>query len=210
MREEIKRRNSQKDELINQIIEMEWDMFDHVHNAGGRAPCQDDEWTFYIMRYSQHNAFSADTLKSYQQDLLQAAGEGRNLLTEKYAYMMEFTQPDYFDRSLKDHLPKISPEKAELVDRIANLLIRGEQEFSKKYPAFSGQGRPLFGNGQQDVSFHIYAIGELKTYSVRTLLLYLQDLHREENPSFSIHRTTAEFYGYSGLEDAEEKLKNRL
>ena len=37
MREEIKRKNSQKDELINQIIEMEWEMFDHVHNAGGRA-----------------------------------------------------------------------------------------------------------------------------------------------------------------------------
>ena len=26
MREEIKRKNSQKDELINQIIEMEWEL----------------------------------------------------------------------------------------------------------------------------------------------------------------------------------------
>ena len=181
MREEIKRKNSQKDELINQIIEMEWEMFDHVHNAGGRAPCQDDEWTFYTMRYSQHNAFSADTLKSYEQDLLQAIREGRNLLTEKYAYMMEFTDPDYFDQNLRDHLPRI----------------------------FSGTGRPLFGTGEQDVSFHIYAIGELKTYSVRTLLLYLQDIHKERNPSFVIHRTTAEFYGYKNLDDAEQKLRTR-
>ena len=209
MREEIKRKNSQKDELINQIIEMEWEMFDHVHNEGGRAPCQDDEWTFYTMRYSQHNAFSADTLKSYEQDLLQAIQEGRNLLTEKYAYMMEFTEPDYFDRNLKAYLPKISPEKADLVDRIANLLIRDEQEFAEQYPAFSRTGRPLLGTGKQDVSFHIYTIGELKTYSVRTLLLYLQDIHREENPSFTIHRTTAEFYGYKNLDDAEEKLRAR-
>ena len=209
MREEIKRKNSQKDELINQIIEMEWEMFDHVHNAGGRAPCQDDEWTFYTMRYSQHNAFSADTLKSYEQDLLQAIREGRNLLTEKYAYMMEFTDPDYFDQNLRDHLPRISPEKAELVDQIVNLLIRGEKEFAEQYPIFSGTGRPLFGTGEQDVSFHIYAIGELKTYSVRTLLLYLQDIHKERNPSFVIHRTTAEFYGYKNLDDAEQKLRTR-
>lgn len=209
MREEIKRKNSHKDELINRIIEMEWEMFDKVHNAGGRAPCQDDEWTFYAMRYSQHNAFSTDTLKSYEQDLLQAAWEGRNLLTEKYAYMMEFTEPDYFDQKLREHLPQISPEKAELIDRIANLMIRGEQEFEKAYPLFSSHGRPLFGTGNGDVSFHIYAIGELKTYSIRTLLLYLQDIHTGTNPSFSIHRTTAEFYGYRDLDDAEKKIRDR-
>ena len=62
---------------------------------------------------------------------------------------------------------------------------------------------------RQDVSFHIYAIGELKTYSVRTLLLYLQDIHKERNPSFVIHRTTAEFYGYKNLDDAEQKLRTR-
>lgn len=209
MREEIKRKNSHKDELINRIVEMEWEMFDKVHNEGGRAPCQDDEWTFYAMRYSQHSAFSTDTLKSYEQDLLQAASEGRNLLTEKYAYMMEFTDPDYFDQNLREHLPRISPEKAELIDRIANLMIRGEQEFEKAYPLFSSQGRPIFGNGNGDVSFHIYAMGELKTYSVRTLLLYLQDMHGETNPSFSIHRTTAEFYGYRDLDDAEQKIKEQ-
>ena len=89
MREEIKRKNNPKDELINRIIEAEWSMFDEVNNEGGRAACQDDEWTFYAMRYSQHNAFSVEMLESYEQDIMDAVQEGRNLLTEKYAYMME-------------------------------------------------------------------------------------------------------------------------
>ena len=213
MREDIKRKHTQKDQLINQIIEAEWKMFDQVNNAGGRASCQDDEWTFYVMRYSLYHAFGIDTLNSYWQDLLQAQQEGRNLLTEKYAYMMEFTEPDYFDQSLKAHLPPVSPQKAELVDRIANILIRCEQEFAKAYPAFSQKGRPLLGTDGGDVSFHIYTIGELKTYSTRTLLLYLQDIHQAnegtENISFHVHRTTAEFYGYKDLEQAETKLAGK-
>ncbi len=50
--DKFKRRDGHKDELINRIIDMEWSMFDQVVNMGGRAPCQDDEWTFYVMRAS--------------------------------------------------------------------------------------------------------------------------------------------------------------
>lgn len=213
MREEIKRNSGSKDPLINQIIEREWKMFDQVENEGGRAGCQDDEWTFYAMRYSQHNAFSRKTLESYLQDLQQAEQEGRNLLTEKYAYMMEFTQPDYFDRNLKPYLPQITAEKEALVDQIANLSIRFQQEFEKAYPAFAAAGRPLTGTEGADVSFHIYTIGELKTYSVRTLRSYLEDMRKsgdgQENTAFRIHRVTAGFYGYRTLEDAEARLAVR-
>lgn len=213
MREEIKKKNTPKDELINDIIEREWAMFDQVQNQGGRAGCQDDEWTFYAMRYSQHQAFSEKTLESYRQDLQQAEQEGRNLLTEKYAYMMEFTQPDYFDKNLKPHLPSVSPQKEELVDRIANLSIRFQQEFEKAYPAFAAAGRPLTGTQGGDVSLHIYTIGELKTYSVKTLELYLADMRSSEsqgeNTAFRIHRSTAEFYGYPDLAAAEQRLKKR-
>ena len=49
MRDDMKRRATPKDDLINEIVEVEWEMFDKVNNAGGRAACQDDEWTFYAM-----------------------------------------------------------------------------------------------------------------------------------------------------------------
>lgn len=213
MREEFKRKNNQKDELINLIIECEWAMFDKVHNAGGRAGCQDDSWTFYVMRYSMLNAFSRQTLLSYAQDLKLALEEGRNLLTEKYAYMMEYTDKEYFDSSLKMHIPQVSAEKAELVNGIADVLLQYERAFEQAYPIFSSRGRRLTGAEAGDVSFHLYTVGELKTYSEATLKLYLQDLHemakRGENVSFLIHNTTAEFYGYAGLDDAEAKLRNQ-
>lgn len=148
MREEIKIRRRPEDEVINEIIELEWAMFDKVNNEGGRAGCQDDEWTFYAMRYSQFAAFGIDVLDSYRQDIYTAMQEGRNLLTEKYAYMMEFTDPAYFDRNLKNRLPAVSPAKEELVSRTANILIGCECEFEKAYPALASKGRPLFGTGQ--------------------------------------------------------------
>lgn len=213
MREEIKKKDTPKDALINDIIEREWTMFDQVENQGGRAGCQDDEWTFYAMRYSQHQAFSRETLESYRQDLQQAEQEGRNLLTEKYAYMMEFTQPDYFDKKLKPYLPPVSHQKGELVDRIANLSIRFQQDFEKVYPAFAAAGRPITGTQGGDVSLHIYTIGELKTYSEKTLELYLADMRgseiQGENTAFQIHRSTAQFYGYPDLAAAEQRLKSR-
>lgn len=212
MREEIKRKNNSKDELINRIIEDEWSMFDQVNNEGGRAACQDDEWTFYAMRYSQHNAFSEKTLESYEHDIQEAMQQGRNLLTEKYAYMMEYTDPSYFEKELKCYLPEISHTKEELVDRIVELSLKFQQEFELKYPEFAKAGRPLKGTGGSNVSIHVYALGELKTYSLHTLELYLQDMYDSEkngeNTAFRIHRTTAEFYGYKSLDEAERSLKN--
>ena len=37
---------------IEEIIKIEWQMLQTVDNIGGRASCQDDDETFYIMRRS--------------------------------------------------------------------------------------------------------------------------------------------------------------
>ena len=209
MREDIMRNATPEDGLINEIIKMEWDMFDKVNNAGGRAACQDDERTFYAMRYSQFSAFPTEMLDSYMQDLRDAAAEGRNLLMEKYAYMMEITEPEYFDRELKSRLPYVSRAKDDLIDRIANILIGCEEAFCARYPALGKRSRPVTGNDAADVSFHVYTIGELKTYSERTLRIYygylgtLDMSSESENPSFAIHGMTVGFYGYGSLADAE-------
>lgn len=43
----------EKMKLIQRLIEREWTLFDKVRNIGGRASCQDDRKTFFIMRGSQ-------------------------------------------------------------------------------------------------------------------------------------------------------------
>lgn len=200
---------TEKDPLIAAIIEAEWQMFDKVQNEGGRAACQNDARTFAIMRYSQFAPLPQDVLESYRDDLEQAAQVGRNLLAEKYAYMMEYTDPATFDRTLRDHLPAVSAYKQELCARIANRLIRDEQQFAARYPALHAQGRPTEGAQADDVSVHVYALGELKTYSERTLERYDAWLraHPEENISINVHRVMVQLYGYDSLEAAEARQK---
>ena len=40
------------EELVQKIIEVEWNQFQMVKNEGGRAACQDDWNTFQLMRES--------------------------------------------------------------------------------------------------------------------------------------------------------------
>ena len=210
MREDIRRTETPKDNLINEIIDMEWNMFDKVQNVGGRAGCQDDSWTFYVMRYSQFVIYSIEVLSMYRQDLQEAIVRGRNTITEKYAYMMEFTDRDNYNANLKPYMPVASAEKLDIIENMLKLLVENEAEFANNYPGISGNCRPIAGTNKANVSFMIYTIGELKTYSERTLnAMYrsLQDMvAKGVNPSYIIHRTTVEFYGYEDLDDAENKI----
>lgn len=210
MRDDIRRTATPKDNLINEIIDIEWAMFDKVNNIGGRAGCQDDSWTFYVMRYSQFAAYNVEMLNLYRADLREAQMMGRNLITEKYAYMMEFTDKANYDANLKQYMPVASVEKLDMVAKIGEMLIRWESEFAADYPGISGNSRPIAGNSPVNVSFMIYTLGELRTYSERTLNAMLQGLEalkaKGVNPSHIIHRNTVEFYGYKDLDDAEQKI----
>ena len=78
------------EELINEIIALEWAFFDKVQNEGGRAPCQDDFRPFRARRASQYEAWDEATLSSWRGDLTAARAAGRNPLAEKYP--LQFTQ----------------------------------------------------------------------------------------------------------------------
>ena len=196
--------------LINEIVAIEWNMFDKVKNEGGRASCQNNAETFYIMRYSQFSSFDEETLKSYRDDLNSAIREGRNMLTEKYAYMMEYTDPEYYNKNLRAMLPPCDEEKESLVKKIGEIVLSFEEEFAAKYPKIASTGREHKGNEQRFVSFHVYLLGELKTYSMKTLKAYATSLINAkmagENPSCEIHKMTVMMYGYESLDDAERKL----
>lgn len=65
-------------------------------DVGGPASCQMRPDTFKIMRKSQAATWSDELLASYLEDLKTATREGRNIMTEKYARMMESTFPEEY------------------------------------------------------------------------------------------------------------------
>lgn len=201
----IKRTAHPKDALINAVIEKEWLMFDRVQNQGGRASCQDDAWTFYVMRYSQFAAWPPEVLSSYQKDVVEAEAQGRNLLTEKYAYMMAYTAPLVYEAQIKPFVPMVSEKKQILVSAICEWLMADETRFAEQYPLLAQKGRPLHESNSQAVSVDHYMQGELKTYSLRTLSLYQQFLETlaptvEGGLAIRIYKTMVSFYGYEHLE----------
>lgn len=162
-----------KQELIDRIIACEWEMFGHVTNVGGRASCQEDPATFRIMRASQCATWQEDVLRSYLQDLESAHEEGRNLLEEKYAWMMAATHPREFQR-IKDQLPLLAEQTVALIEEIVAIHVNWQRTVDEQYPRFRQKGRPLVSADDTCwiTSFETYLRGELMTYSRATLKRY--------------------------------------
>lgn len=188
----------EKNSLIFHIIDLEWQMFAAVQHVDGRASCQNDRQQFYIMRYAQHQAFSETFHQSYLKDLHAAQQSGRNLMTEKYAYMMEATDPDYFHSVLKPVLPTLSPVKQAAIDACVRILQAQQEAVLIKYPSLKEKSRPAQ-DSAQEVSALTYMAGELKTYSLQTLQAYRDALEAAQtqhiNTVEKILATTQSFYG---------------
>lgn len=197
--------------IIQQIIETEWAMFDKVHNRGGRAACQDDRETFFLMRASQLMAWSADMQESYLADLRDAAHAGRNPLSEKYGYMMERTSPAEFAQ-IKAYLPPRDPEKDRLIDDICAAHVAWLEALAARYPHLTGRGRPIRREADSiaSTSFETYLWGELATYSLETIRRYADYVARLQNEGKNLNemvlQNTAAQYGYASLDEAEAHL----
>lgn len=200
-----------RNDLQDLIIRLEFEMFQAVSNRGGRASCQDDQRTFTIMRKSQFDAWSVPMLESYLEDLTEAQAYGRNLLSEKYAWMMRETFPEEFEE-LRDVLIPLQAEQERLVDAIMQIQIPMAQAMYDAFPAVCACGRPLFQNAAHPgiTSSSTYLRGELCTYSSRTLTYYLEHLqkllHDGRNLPLEILENTARQYGYQSLADREAEL----
>ncbi len=204
-----------KEEIITRIIAIEWKMFQDVPNIGGTAACQGERQTFEIMRVSQAASWSEAALESYLDDLTEAQKQERNLMTEKYARMMKSTSPLEYAR-IEHLVPPVSPEVLSLIEKIAVIVLDWEEELFGKYPLVLRQGRPIRSSGDTlfVTSLETYLKGELATYSLKTLKLYYEHLVKEQseniNGSEITLAQTIEQYGFTSLEEANEKLKSQV
>ncbi|MCR5292906.1 MAG: DUF4125 family protein [Eubacterium sp.] len=194
-------------ELAAMIARLEFDTFDKVRNKGGRAFCQNDWPTFSIMRKSQYLNWTESMLIQYIVDFEGALLAGRNMITEKYGYMMESTRPEEF-AEIKRKLPEVTEKKRALVDALAKIHVEWTEDFGRRYPTLIKHARTIHSSEDvpRDTSSETYLKGELYTYTDVMLTMYGRFI--VENYKAGINLTektvlnTVKMYGYKDLEDA--------
>jgi len=200
-----------KEKLIEQIVQYEWEAFHNAPNEGGPAFCQNDFETFEIMRLSQYRPWPQELLESWLADLQAAAARGWNVMTEKYARMEESLDPLRY-AEIKPLLPARSEMHRAIAEQIVQIQVGWMEELAVQYPKFAGRARNI--HTSQDsrfgTSYETYLRAELGTYSDATLKLYgrfIIELYRAgENLAKQIMTHTALLYGYAGLDEAEKAL----
>ena len=201
-------------ESIDQIIKIEWEMFQRTQNIGGRASCQEDYKTFQGMRSSQFAAWSEVVRLYYLGDLQEAEGKGRNLVAEKYLRMMEFTFPEEY-KAQKQYLLPLTERQKWYADTICKGMIEETVILREQFPLVGNAGRPLhsYEDGAYDTSVETYQRGELYSYSETTLHALYEYIKTQKVKGSSIAKEmltyTMKNYGYASLEEAEGALQQK-
>ncbi|KUK50184.1 MAG: hypothetical protein XD76_1531 [candidate division TA06 bacterium 32_111] len=204
-----------KEHIIKEILRKEWKMFINVQNKGGKALCQEDHKTFTVMRSSQFESLPINILESYYHDLAVAERQGRNLMTEKYARMMESTAPLEYEE-IKNLLVEIDSESQKYIEKIIPVFLEWEKELRLEYPYLSSISRPAFSSEDSlsTTSFETYLKAELSTYSSNTLQIYYNFIKRNAenniNLSRKIQSNIVAKYGYNSLQEANDSVKRKL
>ncbi len=197
-----------REELIRTLVKIEFETFDRVENLDGRAECQDNWETFSIMRTSQYAHWENEMLAQWIREFQDANQQGRNLISEKYARMMESTDPELY-AEMVDKLPVLSEEFLALRESIVAIQVTWMEEFSKAYPNLALRSRVIYTteDTKWETSYETYLRGELSVYSFDLLYLYgrwVAGLYQQgENLTTLTMAETARLYGYQSLEDAE-------
>ncbi|MBR1852294.1 MAG: DUF4125 family protein, partial [Lachnospiraceae bacterium] len=163
------------DQLVDRIVKLEFEAFDKVKNEGGRAYCQNDWPTFSVMRKSQYLTWNRTMLLQYLYDFDREYRRGHNLITEKYARMMESTTPERF-QEMAENFPALTEQQKVIIDQIVAVQMSMMEEFAEEHPKVAGNARNLhtYEDSIVDTSYETYLRGEISTYSDKMLQLYGQ------------------------------------
>ncbi len=201
-------------QLAEEIVSIEWDMFYSTQNIGGQASCQQNRAQFEIMRLSQFHGWDRESMEFYLADLKAAAERGENLVTLKYAYMMESTDPAEFSR-IVERLPVVDEAKREVVEALVEQTMIWCEDFAARYPHIAAAGRPLRSSADTvlTTSVETYNRGELSSYSMKTLLSLCRHYERMAEEGVNLHERIVEremlLMGIDSLETAEKLLSRR-
>lgn len=197
------------EELVDKIVKLEFKAFDKVKNEGGRAYCQNDWPTFYVMRKSQYLTWNRVMLTQYCYDFTREYNLGHNLITEKYGRMMESTDEARWNE-IKDNFPELSDEKKAIIEQIVGIQMIMMEEFSREHPKLAGNARNLhsYEDTTWNTSYETYLRGEISTYSDRMLQLYgqyvVEAYKNGVNIAYITMENTAKLYGFKSLEEFEK------
>ena len=190
--------------IIDSIVAVEFKAFDRVQNEGGRAYCQDDWHTFRIMRMSQYMTWPDEMLETYLSYFTEQFEHGRNMITEKYARMMESTAPDKY-AEIEDSLPVLDEEGKTLVNQIVAIQVAMMEEFAASNASAAERARSIHSSEDTayNTSYETYLRGEISTYSDELLAMYAQyvvDAARSGvNLAETIMGNTAMLYGLDSI-----------
>lgn len=199
-------------ELAEDIARREFEAFDAVKNEGGRASCQDDWFTFSIMRKSQYLTWDHTMLLQYLYDFCREMECGHNLIEEKYGRMMESTAPEQYEE-MKERFPEITPEKKSIIENIVKMQVAWMEEFAAQFPYLAGNARSIhtYEDNGWNTSYETYLRGEISTYSDKMLELYgryiVDHAAAGQNLAREIMTHSVLLYGYESLEEAEAGLR---
>lgn len=199
------------EELVEEIARIEFEAFDKVRNVGGRASCQNDWYTFSIMRKSQYLTWNREMLMQYLYDFNREYNLGHNLIEEKYGRMMQSTAPKEYEQ-IKDYFPRLSPEKQAIIEQIVALQVGWMEAFEQQYPKLAGNARSIHTTEDNlfNTSYETYLRGELGTYSDKMLELYgryvVECARRDGNLAYEIMQNSVLLYGYEDMESAEARM----
>ena len=203
-----------KRKIIERITQIEWEMFVSVNEGEERASCQEDRPSFEAMRFAQFETWPFDAVESYLGDLNAALSCGRNLVEEKYIHMMKSTEPSQY-AALLPRIRTPSEEAASLAHEVSDLMLEQTRLLFELYPYIAGHGRPLYSTfDYSGTSVETYQLGELLTYSEKTLMALKRYLTEPDSPGSTLARdileNTIKHYGYESLETAEAATKERI
>lgn len=163
---------------LRELVQLEWIHFDTVQGMSGRAACQDDAVGFFVHRVAQYLSFPRESIIAVHDDVVTADAADRNVIREKYARMMEATDPVAFARDWSGRLEAPSPVKRCVLDEIEGTLRSMLDIAQSELPATAQHVRGSITQPKLISSIGYY-VCEIQSYSLSTLRCLRDGLRRQ-------------------------------